>query len=87
MPSKAIQTVDDIRYFFVCHGLMAWDAQLLSMDAFGNRQGEGMPIAITGLQMRRNGVMNSGLYPTLSKILLQVITLLAKHRENVIDAR
>ena len=60
-------------------------AQLLTVYLLGDGQREVAVLRITGLPVRRYGVMNECLYALLGKMLLQTVAPGTEHREEMID--
>ncbi len=77
--------MDDVLHLGVGHGLMTRNAKFLLVDGLRNRQAKSMPIGITGLLVRRYGVVNDSLHTFVGKKMLEGVTLLAEYRINMED--
>ena len=56
------------RCFFVSHGLMAGQTKLALVNMFCDGQAERVPLLVALLLVRRNGVVDEGLYAVLVQI-------------------
>ena len=85
MMAERIEKCDDLGDFLVGQGLMAGDGEFFGVDALSDGKFKRAPFLIAFLFVRRNGIVNLGLYAVVCEILLEFVATGAEYGEDMVD--